>query len=365
MAASKHLLGLGETISSQHVNICWSQTPFPVQQPADEVMAAFKSGKPSILMVWKHLLHLKDQSQQLQSDQLSDFLKDLQQTYKFLQDNDCDDISWEARRKPVWLNLVSFNSTRLLLSDVKNSWVQAQFLLLSSPCDRGEMKAVKAGLLRYEPLLRKMGCNAVTYVTVERPVLHESHSIASSLQAMREKGELLDVEYISQGRSIKAHRVVLAAISEKCRIQFKKQWVEQSNTVNGVLIVKYEQFDAAGDEDETFLTHHTLTTMIDYAYDKAIDWTGVQVLPNDDADTRQAKLDKLLDLLKGADFWLIPALKSQVEAKIIDAAHQLIDVANVEETEELASSYNALKVLEYCEKFTEENWKIIDGPSPE
>jgi hypothetical protein len=40
--------------------------------------------------------------------------------------------------------------------------------------------------------------------------------------------------------------------------------------------------------------------MANYAYEDEVKWS-------DDTDTRAMKLDMLLDLHKGADFWMIPA----------------------------------------------------------
>ncbi len=61
--------------------------------------------------------------------------------------------------------------------------------------------------------------------------------------------------------------------------------------------------------------------MINYAYEDDIEWTEMEVSDEDDAEKISAKLDfdLLLDLAKGADCWLIPGLKSEVEAKILNA----------------------------------------------
>jgi sacsin len=69
--------------------------------------------------------------------------------------------------------------------------------------------------------------------------------------------------------------------------------------------------------------------MIKYAYEDEIDWKEMEVSDSDNADEIAEKLDLLLDLLKGADYWLIPALKSEVEDKILVAGKVFINLENV------------------------------------
>lgn len=366
VAAGQQYLTLSNIVSRKFAPSCWSQVPFPLSQPTKEVMSHFKSGKPSTLTVWRHLLQLKDITQYLRANQVKDFLTDLQETYKFLQENDIKDISQWDRQKSVWLNLASFDGNAVLFSDVKSQWVAAENLVLSSSCDAGPKKAVKAGLMRFENLLREMGSSSVTYPTVERPTAHESHSIAGALRSLRDQGKLLDVHYHSENQVVKAHRLVLAAISEVCVRQFSTTWSQNvTKDDEGAMQFFYEKFDSDGNLDEAFLSHHTLETMINYAYDSQVNWEGMLVDSADDSDSKQAKLDKLLDLLHGSDFWIIPALKSEVEAKILDAGKELITIANVRDALNKAQRFNAHAVEEYCKIFIEVNKAVIYGASSE
>jgi hypothetical protein len=74
----------------------------------------------------------------------------------------------------------------------------------------------------------------------------------------------------------------------------------------------------------------------------------MEVLDSDDADKRAEKLDMLLDLCKGADFWIIPALKSQVEDRILAAGKKFINLENVVDVQERADEVGAKAVREMC-----------------
>ena len=114
-----------------------------------------------------------------------------------------------------------------------------------------------------------------------------------------------------------------------------------------------------GDPDE-FLSYHTLSTMIDYAYEDEINWKEMEVSDNDDANTKETKLNLLLDLAKGADYWLITELKSQAEDMILVAGKMLINLDNVEEVRERAERVGASAVEEMCDQFIEQNQAIVD-----
>lgn len=361
MATGQPFLKLKDIILESYASACWSQTPFALTPPASAVLDRFTSGKPTVLMVWRHLLHLKDMTHYLRSEHVRDFLQDLTETYTFLQENNCDEISASERLQDLWLNLPSLEGGLMFLDDVRDQWVSAKNLVLSSSCDAGDKKAVKAGLMRFEPLLRKMGSSSVIYPTIERPTAHEGHSIGQALTALRASGNMFDaVHYHSQNQVVIAHRLVLAAISPTCARQFSDQW---SGNVpkddNGAFQFYFNELDAEGQPDESFLSHHTLKTIVDYAYDSRIEWTDMQITTGDDADAKQTKFDKLLDLLHGADYLLIDPLRSEVQGQILDAGKQLITIANIKTTLRKARLYNADKVADYCVEFLDCNKDVI------
>jgi sacsin len=165
---------------------------------------------------------------------------------------------------------------------------------------------------------------------------------------LRNEGKLLDITYSTEGQQIRAHRVVLAAISEKCALQFSGRW-----RIEDVI-----EFDSDDDPDG-FLSYHTLSTMINYAYEDEIDWKEMEVSDSDNATGIAEKRNLLLDLCKGADYWLIPALKSQVEDKILVAGKVFINLENVVEIRERASEVGAMAVERMCAEFIEQNQEAV------
>jgi sacsin len=300
-------------------------------------------------MVWLHLEHMAQMAQHLRQEHVQSFLSDLHRTYAYLQDHlEESRKNFNQGSRQIWLNLNSSNAEFATLGDVKCSWNGIKDLVLSSSCDAGSVKAVRPALMRYETLLRALGCHSITYPTVTRPSLHHGHSVSTSLRGLREQGKLLDATYYTEGKYIKAHRVVLAAVSEKCAAQF-------SSGLHVEDVIPYDSNDS-----DFFLSYHTLSTMINYAYEDEVNWSEMEVTESDDADTRAMKLDMLLDLHGGADFWMIPALKSQVEDKILGAGKLFINIENVLDVKQHAEDVRAKATAEMCGKFIQNNCAAVE-----
>jgi sacsin len=355
MATRKRSLKFSEILLLRYLPICWSQTAFPVQEPAGAVLMHIPGrGEPKCITVWRHLAYLKTRAQNLTQDQISDYLSDLRKTYKHLQTKleISESTFMLGVNAAVWLNLATWDSRFVLLNELQEGWCSISELVLHSSCDAGIRKTVKPGLMEYSQLLAALGCSSVVYPTVTPPELHVGHAISKSLQELRRSGKLLDITFSTQGHRIQAHRLVLAAVSEKCARQFSGVWaVEQ--------VIKFDEMD----DPDDFLSYHTLSTMISYAYDDEINWDDMKVLEEDDDSAKEKKLDLLLDLAKGADYWFIPALKSQVETMILAGGRLLIDLKNVEEVKERAELARAAAVEDMCDKFIRQNSHLLrDGP---
>ena len=351
VATKQRLLCLSEVISHDHVGICWSQTSFPIHQPTREVLGKVPgNGQPKIDIVWRHLEQMKDVAQHLKRYQIRDFLADLYLTYEYLQDHLQESMAgFNLKKSAVWLNLNTSDHNAVLLDDLKSSWHMIEELVLSSSFDAGPIKAVRPGLMRYEKLLRALGCSSIIYPTVTRPELHSGRTVSNSLRQLRREGKLIDIKYSTEGKTICAHRVVLAAISEKCALQFSGRWKVDD-------VIEYDE-----DVDpEDFLSHHTLSTMINYAYEDEINWEEMEVSESDDADAKAVKLDLLLDVHKGADYWMIPALASQVEDKILIAGRAFINLENVIRIRERAEQVRAKAVERMCAEFIEQNRDTVE-----
>ncbi|KAH7383481.1 hypothetical protein BKA64DRAFT_682440 [Cadophora sp. MPI-SDFR-AT-0126] len=351
VAKGKPLQCLSDIISREYIPVCWSQVPFAVHEPTTEAFSKVASnGKPAMGVVWRHLQFLKAMTQRLKPFQIENFLQDLKKTYQYLQDRlDQSLASFNLADDVVWLNMSDWNHHSVLMDDLRSSWQSIDQLVLSSSVDSGPIKAVRPGLMVYEKLLRAVGCKSITYPTVTQPPVPEGYSIAASTRLLRQAGKMFDISYQSQGRKIQAHRLVLAAVSDHCASQFGGGW-----TVAPVIT-----FDAVADPD-AFLSYHTLQIMIDYAYEEPIDWRDMEVLDSDDKAEKTAKLDMLLNLCKGADYWLIPSLLSQAESRLLAAGRMFIDLDNVVEVRDRALLSGAKHFHKLCEKFIDQNRDAVE-----
>lgn len=89
--------------------------------------------------------------------------------------------SSDPKQNAVWLNLNTLDSSTELLDDIKSSWHTTDELVLSSVFDARPVKAVKPGLMRYEKLLRAIGCSSVIYPTIVRPEPQIGVSLSKAL----------------------------------------------------------------------------------------------------------------------------------------------------------------------------------------
>jgi sacsin len=344
-------LPLSEVVLHEHATICWSQTPFVMHEPTREVLGKIVGhGYPEMDMVWRHLQYMKIISESLKGDHIQDFLTELNLIYQYLQDHLVDSTAGFALgNSAVWLNLHTSDYSKVQLEDIDSSWQGLENLVLSSSCDAGPIQAVRPGLTRFETLLRGLGCSSISYPTLTRPTLHTDRSVSKSLQQLRKEEKLLDITYSTEGKLIKAHKVVLAAMSEKCALQFNSRWTQED-------CIKYDE----NTDPDAYMSYHTLSTMIKYAYEEDIDWKAMEVLDDDDEETRATKLDLLLDLHMGADCWLIPTLKSQVEDKILVAGKAFVNLSNVVEIRARAEMVRAMEFERWCAEIIRENQHIVD-----
>jgi len=301
-------------------------------------------------MVWKHLDHMKGIAIRITHSQLQAFLADLKSIYQYLQDHLNESIqSFKFSKSAIWLNLDSWDHRTMTLNGLKSSWYTIEELVLSSSCDAGPIKAVRQSLIQYEKLLRALGCNSITYPTVTRGEVHSSCSVAKSLRQFRKDSQLLDITYVTEDREIKAHRLVLATMSPMCASHFSGRWAVED-------VIRY---DKATDPDN-FLSYHTLSTMIQFAYEDDIDWKAMEVTEGDSALEKAKKVSMLLDLHQGADCWLVPALASQAEDRILAAGRQVIDLENVVRIRDRADEVGAKLVKDLCIRFIQANKEAVE-----
>jgi sacsin len=346
-AAAMPVMQLSDVIGTQHMSVCWSQTSFPSFEPTITTLAKLPSnGKPSTVMVWRHIQHMANSIEWLAEDSVVAFLSDLYDTYDYLQDNlgESRESFTAFQTEKIWFNLEITDHGLVHKADLESCKCCIENLILESSCDTTNLKPVRQGLIRYQRLLRALGCKSIVYPPVEEPETRSNQLISTSLSQLRREKVLLDVTLEAKGGSIGAHKVVLAAASAYFARRYRHNWFDND-------IIDLKQF-----------SHSTLSIVVDFAYTDAFVWKGMQVHEDDKekVDIIADKLDDLLDLLEAANYFDMPDLKAQVEDQILLLPKLFIKEPNVLGVLKRACDAKARRVEAYCNTFYKENKEAVD-----
>ncbi len=341
------LLQLSDVVGSQYMSICWSQVPFPAVEPTAPTLAELNSkGKPPTAMVWKHLKHLAGSIDRIEESSVAAFLSDLYNTYDYLQDNlgDSRESFTALHESKVWFNLEVTDNELVRKADLESCRCGIENLILESSCDTTNLKSVRQGLIRYQKLLRALGCKSILYPSVETQQTYTNQLVSTSLSRLRHDRILLDLTLEAESGSIRAHKVVMAAASGFFARQFKDHWSNHD-------IIDLKPF-----------TYSTMSTVVDFAYADAFDWKSMQLQDSDynKGNTIADKLDDLLDLLEAANYLDMPGLKAQVENQILVLPRLFIREHNVLGVLKRVSDAKAARVERYCNKFYADNKEAVD-----
>jgi hypothetical protein len=332
----------------KYIDVCWTQTPFP-RFDIDEAILRMKglSGRPPIAMVWKHLEHLSSVARTVDGDEIASFIQDVRKTYHYLQDNLNSFRKTDAfiPKTPVWLNVDAMNDSLITQNDLKSCWTNIDALMLHTSMDSPPLMAVRSFLQPCERLLQAAGCASIIYPSLAAPTnLPATTSTIAGIRELRDNDRLLDVTFVADGQSIRAHQVVLAAVSKYCATHFNGHW----DTSDSIVL-----------EDMSYLT---LSQMVKFAYEDNIDFDSMRIRDQsqDSSDTISNKLQQYIDLLEGANRWVMPALGHRVEKEMMGCVRNWIQAGNVLEIAELASRLNAKEIKDYCDDFYKKNQETVD-----
>lgn len=340
LAGSNKALSLGEIMSKKYIRVCWSQAPFSSLEPSSWVLQLSGSDYPSCAIVWQHLDYLANIASTINDSEVELFLQDLVESYEYLQTK-----VWESKesfhipKSAIWLNVDNVQS--MSSYELRHSWQRLDHLILISACDAPPLMAARSFLTPFTELLRAIGCKSMMYPTIKFAARDDPESMASRMNRLRLDGFQTDITFSVEGIALSAHKVVLAAKSEYCKSQFNGSWSTRN-------VVTLEG-----------MTPHTLENLIDYIYQDSFDWTSLQALQDDDIDTIADKLDRLLDILVGADRWLMQDMKTDVEQQVLRGNRLLIRADNVREIRHVADQASAKDLKEYCKEFEKTNAKAV------
>ena len=332
--------------SKTHMRVLWSQRPL-LKDPPNAYVYKFV-GPPPMAVVFNHLQHLIEIRTSVPDSELSEYLKDLQATYAFLQD--CPNTSSipGIRDAKIWLNLPTTELASISSSQLDGALRSAKSLCFNAPLDTHVVERAKNFLIPYESLLRKLGCQ--TMVRPSRPSLaarsNNQRPIDQSLTAIRnmqKNGRLTDITFEVGELQISAHKIFMAAASEKFQRQLLGPWGELDDSRTPIPI-----------ED---LTAKSLQHIVDFAYTGEVTWP---VLNNaEDIDEVADNLDELLDLLRGADRWVMETLHDLTERHLLDRSESYVRPDNVDSVKEAAAEARAKHLVRHCDEFIRVNRQFV------
>ena len=294
--------------------ILWSQVPF-LRNPAGDVVLRnqlHNDGAPPAEMVFRHLEYLVNIRNEVSVTDVVEYLKDIQATYAYLQDEAASTkLIPEVREAVVWANLEISEIDRITIEDFESSLTPAKLLCMNCPADPLPIKVARKFLVPYEQLLRSLGCptvwqpeeNKMPSSTESDDLLVPMASAMAKIRHLRDEHQFVDVIFEAEGQCKPAHRIFMVAVSDYCKAQFAGGW--------GRLLKPQIKIQL---EDMTF---KALSQMVDYAY------TGEVVLPmNEPEDNEElaTQLDECLELLEGANRWLIDRVHILAEEHILNRA---------------------------------------------
>lgn len=332
--------------------VLWSQLPCLSNPPADYVYSQIPACiNPDISIVHKHLLFLAEIHINVLPADIVEFLKDVRACYNVLQ-NRLDQVSqYEGiRQAAILFNLDTTEIDTVTPEQLAASVITADRLCINAVAEPYPFKNTRKFLTPYEKLLKALDVQAVVMREIDLPIENEgdetpSDFIAKSYRRLRDQGELLDVDFVAEGKSTPAHKLAMAGVSAYCKAQFSGEWGQLlahsgSNTIN--LDIK----------------HQSLSRMVDFAYDGTVAWIPLPVEATNDqvAD----RLDEVLDLLQCADMWLVPHLHKTTETYLLRHFATLVRIDNVEAVKEEAQKARAFMVVRECEVFREKNRTFVD-----
>ncbi|KAF9557584.1 hypothetical protein CPC08DRAFT_751892 [Agrocybe pediades] len=338
--------------------IAWTQRLLFLTQPSEQLRVLNRElGVPQASEVVEHLKVLATQVAQDHPGN-SVVLSDLKATYKWLNEN--------ANNARPYLLQISSEKIFLNVDDPTTShwtgkWVAANEMLLNLHYDMGQARQVRTFLQDYGDLLLSAGTGRLEGFDrsnhSRRSASLNSVSLRDIFNNMRTSGELLDVELVLQTStgdrpvatdSLRAHRAFLSACIPHVRAASTGGWQE------------HPHIEFPG-------TYTGAKALIDYFYIGQCDLSTPK--PGLLRTETEVLLRDVLDLLKVADQWDIPDLKSEMENAIIHT-HDLIQrMPHCFDTlMEAATESEATALLEALNEFKSKNssiWEQLMAESDE
>ncbi|CUS15651.1 unnamed protein product [Tuber aestivum] len=329
------LVAISEAVDPRFEEISWSQKPVLRKQLGPLALTMITSIKPMITptTVIGHLKFLASHREEITEDELPTRISEIKMAYEYLEEK-IPTYSIQENAL-IWLNIEYEDRSGMALETFRNSWSCARNLCLNIEYDSGEIRRVCSFLGRFHNLLEhaKVHILRLRKRRIPQPPRIQS-PILQGLLDLRNQGLLCDVTIISPLQTFKAHKVVLASVSNYWRGMFSSQFKESSTTE--VLL-----------QDDP----NTIKVLLDYIY------TNKFIKPPHEEDvTRQ--LENLLDQLEKSDKWLLQSFKHSMEHYLSDP--YWIRPETAKSILSSSRTCNAEQLAQVCEEYIEDFREIVE-----
>ncbi|CAZ85444.1 unnamed protein product [Tuber melanosporum] len=332
------LIALSEAVDPKFEGISWSQKPVLPVRMGPLALGKITSNKPMITptTVLGHLEFLASHREIITKAELPPRISEIKKAYEYLEEKVPAYAIPES--VPIWLNVENEDLVGMTPETFRNSWSCTRDLCLNSNYDSGEIKRVRSFLGRFHQLL----VHARVRRIIPPPSIPEpgktQSPILEGLLNLREQKALFDVTITAPPQTFKAHKVVLASVSEYWKGMFTSNCRESSTA------------EISLQDDPS-----TVKVLLDYIY------TNKFIKPpREDDVTRQ--LENLLDQLEKSEKWLLPSFQHSMENYLSDP--HWIRPETVKPILRSAKMYKADRLADVCRKYIENNRVIVERESP-
>ena len=229
------LVEISDAVDPKFEEVSWTVKPVLLKQMGSLALQKIASKKPIITptTVIEHLEFLASHREEITENELPTRISEIKEAYEYLEGKMPSYTIQESAL--IWLNIENENVGNMTLEIFRNSWSCTRNLCLNINYDSGEIKRVRSFLGRFHQLLLHANVSAIRppIPPVPEPPTRQC-SVLEGLLKLRERELLFDVTIIARKpagplHTFKAHKIVLASISDSWKSMFASEVRKSSN----------------------------------------------------------------------------------------------------------------------------------------
>ncbi|CUS15648.1 unnamed protein product [Tuber aestivum] len=324
-----------EAVDPKHERISWGQKLVRWREMGSLAFRRITSVKPTITpkTMIGHLEFLAAHREEITEQELPTRISEIKKAYRYLEKKIPTYTIQQSA--PIWLNVENEDLGTMTLETFRKSWLCSTDLCLDVNYDPGKAKHVRSFLDRFRRLLLHANVSAIILPpSVPEPPTMKS-PIPLGILNLREQELLSDITITAPLRTFKAHKIVLASVSDYWRAMF---------TESSAAEVSLQ--DDPG----------TINVLLDYIY------TNTFIKPSYEENVT-SQLENLLDQLEKSEKWLLPSFKHSMEHFLSDA--HWIRPETVKSILRRSEMCNANQLACFCKKYIENNRAVVEREAPE